>query len=134
MKNKRGLIMGLANDRSLAYGIAQKLFEHGAEMAFTYQAEAIKSRVEPIAKDFGSSFLIECDVSRDHDIENTFKTIKNEWGSLDFIVHALAFSDKDELKGPYYNTSKSNFLNAMNISCYSLTETCRHAQGIINEN
>ncbi|PIZ33086.1 MAG: enoyl-[acyl-carrier-protein] reductase FabI [Alphaproteobacteria bacterium CG_4_10_14_0_8_um_filter_37_21] len=132
MEGKRGIIMGLANDRSLAYGIAEKLFEQGAEIAFAYQAEALKSRVEPIAKSFGSDFLIECDVSKDGDIQKMFDTLKAKWGKIDFVVHALAFSDKSELKGPYYNTSKKNFLNALNISCYSFTETCKCAMDIMN--
>lgn len=133
MEGKRGIIMGVANDRSLAYGIAKKLHEHGAESAFSYQGEAFKSRIEPIAQSFGSDFLIECDVSKDGDIQKMFNALKAKWGKIDFVVHALAFSDKDELKGPYYNTSKDNFLNALNISCYSFTETCRHAMNVLNK-
>lgn len=133
MEGKRGLIMGLANDHSLAYGITQKLHEYGAEVGFSYQSDILKKRVEPIAKAHGFDFLVECDVGRDGDIEATFKKVEAQWGKIDFVLHSLAFSDKDELQGPYYNTSKANFLNALHVSCYSLTEVCRHALPVMNE-
>lgn len=127
MAGKRGLIMGLANDRSIAWGIAKSLAEHGAELAFTFQGEALKKRVEPLASSLGSSILIPCDVSEEGGVEQTFLSLKNCWDSIDFVVHAIGFSDKEELKGKYVNTSRTNFLNSMDISCYSFTEVARHA-------
>lgn len=132
MAGKRGLIMGVANHHSIAWGIAQSLAEHGAEMAFTYQGETLKKRVEPLASSLGSSLVIECDVSAETGVEETFKILKKQWGSLDFVVHAIGFSDKEELKGKYMNVSRKNFLNSMNISCYSFTEVARHAAPLMN--
>lgn len=131
MKGKRGLIMGVANDHSIAWGIAKSLSEHGAELAFTFQGEALKKRVEPLAASLGSSLIIPCDVSEERGIEETFVTLKKHWDTLDFVVHAIGFSDKEELKGKYVNTSRKNFLNSMDISCYSFTEVARHAESMM---
>lgn len=127
MAGKRGLIMGVANDRSIAWGIAKALSEQGAELAFTFQGDTLKKRVEPLAASLGSSILIPCDVSAENGVETAFSDLKKNWDSLDFVVHAIGFSDKDELKGKYLNVSRKNFLNAMDISCYSFTEVARHA-------
>ncbi len=127
MAGKRGLIMGVANDHSIAWGIAKALAEHGAELAFTFQGDALKKRVEPLASSVGSSIIIPCDVSLENGVEETFQHLKTHWDTLDFVVHAIGFSDKDELKGKYVNTSRKNFLNSMDVSCYSFTETARHA-------
>lgn len=127
MAGKRGLIMGLANDRSLAWGIAQKLAEHGAELAFSYQGEALKKRVEPLAKSLGSEFLLECDVSEMSALDAAFDTLKSRWDTLDFVVHAIGFSDKAELRGKYVDTSLDNFLMTMNISAYSLVAVAQRA-------
>lgn len=134
MNGKKGLIMGLINDSSLAYGIANSLFEQGAELAFTYQGEVVEKRLRPLATKFNSDILIECDVSKPGHIANVFKVLKEKWGQIDFVVHAIAYSDKNELRGEYMNTSLDNFLNTMNISCYSFTEVCREASKIMNEN
>jgi len=133
MKGKRGLIMGVANDRSISWGIAKKIASEGAEIAFTYQVEALKKRVEPLAKSLGSSILIPCDVTDSLSMENTFEIIKKEWGDIDFLVHGIGFSNKDELRGKYYNTSSENFNQTMHVSCYSFTEACRLAEPIMNE-
>ena len=119
MKGKKGLIMGVANDRSIAWGIAKKLASEGAEVAFTYQGEALKKRVGPLAESIGSSILIPCDVTDSNSMVKTFETLKNEWGNIDFLVHAIGFSNKDELRGKYYNTSSENFNQTLHISCYS---------------
>ena len=133
MKGKRGLIMGVANDRSISWGIAKKIASEGAEIAFTYQVEALKKRVEPLAKSIGSSILIPCDVTDSLSMENTFEIIKKEWGDIDFLVHGIGFSNKDELRGKYYNTSSENFNQTMHVSCYSFTEACRLAEPIMND-
>jgi len=133
MKGKRGLIMGVANDRSISWGIAKKIASEGAEIAFTYQIEALKKRVEPLAKSIGSSILIPCDVTDSLSMENTFEIIKKEWGNIDFLVHGIGFSNKDELRGKYYNTSSENFNQTMHVSCYSFTEACKLAEPIMNE-
>jgi len=133
MKGKRGLIMGVANDRSISWGIAKKIASEGAEIAFTYQVEALKKRVAPLAKSIGSSILIPCDVTDSLSLENTFEIIKKEWGDIDFLVHGIGFSNKDELRGKYYNTSSENFNQTMHVSCYSFTEACRLAEPIMNE-
>ncbi len=127
MAGKRGLIMGVANNMSIAWGISKSLAEHGAELAFTFQGDALKKRVEPLAASVGSTLVIPCDVSSETSVEETFKTLKKHWDKIDFVVHAIGFSDKDELKGKYINTSRKNFLNSMDISCYSFTEIARHA-------
>lgn len=133
MAGKRGLIMGVANNMSLGWGIARALSEHGAQLAFTYQGDALKKRVEPLASSVGSNIVIPCDVSEEGGIENTFKILKKSWDSLDFVVHAIGFSDKEELKGKYVNVSRKNFLNSMDISCYSFTEAARHAAPMMRE-
>ena len=133
MKGKKGLIMGVANDRSISWGIAKKIASEGAEIAFTYQVEALKKRVEPLAKSIGSSIVIPCDVTDSLSIENTFEIIKKEWGDIDFLVHGIGFSNKDELRGKYYNTSSENFNQTMHVSCYSFTEACKLAEPIMNE-
>ena len=133
MKGKKGLIMGVANDRSISWGIAKKIASEGAEIAFTYQVEALKKRLEPLAQSIGSSILIPCDVTDSLSMENTFEIIKKEWGNIDFLVHGIGFSNKDELRGKYYNTSSENFNQTMHVSCYSFTEACKLAEPIMNE-
>lgn len=127
MKGKRGLIMGVANDRSIAWGITQALAAQGAEIAFTYQGEALEKRVRPLAESVGSSFLMPCDVTDMASVDATFNEIEQKWGSIDFIVHAVAYSDKNELRGKYVDTTQENFINTMNISCYSFTSVARRA-------
>ncbi|MBL4590231.1 MAG: enoyl-ACP reductase [Alphaproteobacteria bacterium] len=127
MTGKKGLIMGVANDHSIAWGIAKALHEQGAELAFTYQVDAFKKRVEPLIKKVGSDFLIECDVTNESDIDHVFEKITDEWGELDFVVHSLAYSDKNELTGRYVDTTLENFSNSMHISCYSFTSVMRRA-------
>ena len=127
MKGKRGLIMGVANDHSIAWGIAQKLSQQGATLAFTYQGEAFGRRVKPLAEKLGSPFLLPCDVEDSASIDAVFKALASEWGGIDFLVHAIGFSDKNELKGLYADTSRENFVRTMVISCYSFTECARHA-------
>ena len=127
MAGKRGLIMGLANDKSLAWGIAQKLREHGAELAFTYQGEALAKRVKPLAEQLGSDFTFECDVSTMESLDTAFATLRSRWETIDFVVHAIGFSDKAELRGKYVDTSLDNFLMTMNISAYSLVAVTKRA-------
>jgi len=127
MKGKRGLVMGVANEKSIAWGMARTLAENGAEMAFTYQGDAFGKRVKPLAESIGSTILIDCDVSNETDLDNVFATLKHEWGEIDFVIHAIAFSDKEELKGRYVDTSLDNFLKSMHISCYSFTSIMRRA-------
>jgi enoyl-[acyl-carrier protein] reductase I len=132
MDGKRGLIMGVANDRSIAWGIAKHVAEHGAELAFTYQSEPLKKRVRPLAESVGSNLVLECDVTDDASMDNVFATLEESWGGLDFVVHAIAYSDKDELKGRYVDTSAKNFAMTMNISCYSFTAICKRAEPLMN--
>lgn len=127
MKGKRGLIMGLANDKSLAWGIAKKLREQGAELAFTYQGDALAKRVKPLAEQLGSDFTFECDVSEMSALDTAFDTLKSRWDTIDFVVHAIGFSDKGELRGKYVDTSLDNFLKTMNISAYSLVAVTKRA-------
>ena len=134
IKGKKGLIMGVANERSIAWGIAKKLSENGAELAFTYLGDTLKKRVIPLADSLNSNFTLNCDVEKKEDIIKTFDDIKNKWGSIDFIVHAVAFSDKSELTGEYLNTSRKNFLRSMLISCFSFTEVAKEASKIMNKN
>ena len=134
IKGKKGLIMGVANERSIAWGIAKKLSENGAELAFTYLGDTLKKRVIPLADSLNSNFTLNCDVEKKEDIIKTFDDIKNKWGSIDFIVHAVAFSDKSELTGEYLNTSRENFLRSMLISCFSFTEVAKEASKIMNKN
>ncbi|MET3792999.1 enoyl-[acyl-carrier protein] reductase I [Aquamicrobium terrae] len=133
MKGKRGLVMGVANDHSIAWGIARQLAAQGAELAFTYQGEAFGRRVKPLAEQVGASLLIPCDVEDSASVTATFDTLKDEWGGLDFVVHAIGFSDKNELKGLYADTTRDNFVRTMVISCYSFTEVARNAAALMNE-
>jgi len=128
MSGKRGLIMGLANDKSIAWGIAKALAAEGAELAFSYQGEQLLKRVQPLAESLGSSLVVPCDVSDAASIDSLFDTLKDEWGSLDFVVHAIGFSDKNELRGRYVETSADNFTMTMNISVYSFTAVCQRAE------
>ena len=125
--------MGVANDRSIAWGIAKKLSEHGAELAFTYLGDVLKKRVIPLAESLGSKFIANCNVENKEDTINLFKEIKNKWSSLDFVVHAIAFSDRSELSGEYLNTSRDNFVKSMIISCFSFTEIAKEASKIMNK-
>ncbi len=127
MHGKRGLIMGLANDRSIAWGISKALSNHGAELAFTFQGEALEKRVRPLAESVGSTIVVPCDVTDTASIDATFDALRAAWGSIDFVVHAIAFSDKEELKGRYLDTTPENFARTMNISCYSFTAVCQRA-------
>ena len=131
MQGKRGLIMGLANDKSLAWGIAQRLAEHGAELAFSYQGEALEKRVRPLAASLGSDFLIDCDVADMAALDTAFATLAARWPVIDFVVHAIGFSDKTELRGGYIDTSLENFLMTMNISAYSLVAVARRAAAMM---
>jgi len=133
LKGKKGLIMGVANDRSIAWGIAKKLSEQGAELAFTYLGDTLKKRVVPLAESLKSNFVLDCNVEKKEDVARTFEDIKNKWGNLDFVVHAIAFSDRSELSGEYINTSRENFLKSMLISCFSLTEIAKEASKIMNK-
>lgn len=126
--------MGVANDHSIAWGIARSLSAAGAEIAFSYQTETLKKRVEPLAKELGSNLILPCDVESSEQVIDFFNKIGKEWGKIDFLVHAIAFSDKSQLKGHYYETTKENFIKTMLISCYSLTEIAREAQKIMNDN
>ena len=133
MKGKQGLIMGVANERSIAWGIAKALHEHGAELAFTYQGDALKKRVIPLAESVTSDKVLPCDVSEHASIDAVFTSIEQAWGRLDFVVHAIAYSDKDELKGDYIDTSPENFTKTMNISCYSFTAICQRARKLMSD-
>jgi len=132
LKNKRGVIMGVANDHSIAWGIAKKLSEEGAELCFTYQGDSLLRRVRPLAESINNNFLIECDVLKKESIETTFKEINDKWDTIDFILHSIAFSDKEELKGKYIKTSRDNFIQTMLISCFSFTEIANEAQKMMN--
>ena len=131
VKGKKGLIMGVANERSIAWGIAKKLSENGADLAFTYLGDALKKRVVPLAESLKSNFTLSCDVEKKDDVIKTFNEIKNKWGNLDFVVHAIAFSDRSELSGEYLNTTRENFLKSMLISCFSFTEVAKEASKIM---
>ena len=133
MKGKRGLIMGVANDHSIAWGIASMLVTHGAEVAFTYQGEAFGRRVKPLAESVGSKLVLSCDVEDPSTIDAAFATISDEWGSLDFVVHAIAYSDKSELRGRYADTTRDNFVRTMLISCFSFTEVAQRAAPMMAE-
>lgn len=133
MAGKRGLIMGVANDKSIAWGIAQNMAAQGAELAFTYQGDVLKKRVEPLAQSLGSDFILPCDVTDMASADAVFDAIGKRWGGLDFVVHAIAYSDKNELKGRYIDTSLDNFLMSMNISCYSFTAIARRAEPLMKE-
>jgi enoyl-[acyl-carrier protein] reductase I len=133
MSGKRGLVMGVANDRSIAWGIAQAVAQQGAELAFTYQGEALEKRVRPLAQSVGAGLVLPCDVADDSSLDALFAGIKSEWGRLDFLVHAIAFSDKDELKGQYLATSRRNFAQTMDVSCYSFTACAQRAAPLMSE-
>ena len=133
VKGKKGLIMGVANERSIAWGIAKRLAENGAELAFTYLGDALKKRVTPLAESVNSKFLLNCNVENKEDIVKTFEEIKSKWGQLDFIVHAIAFSDRAELSGEYIDTSRENFAKSMLVSCFSFTEIAKEASKIMNK-
>lgn len=133
MAGKKGLIMGVANDRSIAWAIARAASSQGAELAFTYQGDALLKRVTPLAKSVGSDFVLPCDVNDLASVDATFAAISKKWGKLDFVVHAIAYSDKEELKGRYLDTSPENFANTMNISCYSFTAVCKRAVPLMNK-
>lgn len=131
MQGKRGLIMGLANDKSIAWGIAQAVAAQGAELAFSYQGEQLKKRVEPLAESLGTPKLFECDVASDDSIDALFAALRAEWGQLDFLVHAIGFADKNELRGRYVDTSRAGFALAMDISVYSFTAVCQRAAAMM---
>lgn len=133
MAGKRGLVLGVANDKSIAWGIARTLAEHGAEMCFTYQGEAFGKRVEPLAASLGEPFCLDCDVTDEASLDRVFAAIEEKWGKLDFIVHAIAYSAKEELTGRFVNTSRANFLNSLDISCYSLIDLSRRAAPLMSE-
>lgn len=133
MAGKKGLVMGVANDRSIAWGISKIAHEHGAELAFTYQGEALEKRVRPLAESVGSDMLLSCDVTSDEDLDRTFAEIEKKWGKIDFLVHAIAFSDKNELDGLYLDTSRDNFKRTMDISIYSFTAIAQRAAPLMNE-
>jgi enoyl-[acyl-carrier protein] reductase I len=127
MAGKQGLVMGVANDRSLAWGIARALHQQGARLAFTYQGDALGRRVRPLAQSVDSDFVVEADVTSEASLDSVFASIAERWGRIDFVVHAIAFSDKNELTGKYLNTSRANFLRTLDISCFSFTDVCRRA-------
>ncbi len=131
MAGKRGLIMGLANDKSIAWGIAKAVAEQGAELAFSYQGEALLKRVTPLAGQLGSDFVVPCDVGDPESMDALFESLKQRWGKLDFVVHAIGFSDKNQLRGRYLDTTRDNFLMSMDISVFSFTEICRRAADIM---
>ncbi|MDX9689731.1 MAG: enoyl-[acyl-carrier-protein] reductase FabI [Proteobacteria bacterium] len=133
MVGKRGLIMGVANDRSIAWGIAQVCAAHGAEIAFTYQGEALRKRVQPLAESLGSTIIEPCDVMDEASLDRLFATLKEKWGKIDFVVHGIAYSDKRELDGMYVNTTRANFLNTMDVSCYSFTAVAQRAMPLMSE-
>jgi enoyl-[acyl-carrier protein] reductase I len=133
MAGKRGLIMGVANDRSIAWGIASSCAAHGAELAFTYQGEALAKRVKPLAAQVGSDFVLPCDVTDDASVDKAFEMIAERWGHLDFLVHAIAYSDKSELDGQYLKTTRDNFLRTMDISCYSFTSVAQRAVPLMRD-
>jgi enoyl-[acyl-carrier protein] reductase I len=131
MSGRRGLVMGVANDHSIAWGIAERLHKHGAELAFTYQGEAFGKRVRPLADELGSKIVLSCDVEDAATVDGVFAELKKSWGKLDFVVHAIAFSDKNELKGRYADTTRENFLRTMTISCFSFTEVAKRAVSLM---
>ena len=133
LKGKRCLVMGVANERSIAWGIARALAAQGAELAFSYQGEAFGKRVEPLAQSVGSDFLVDVDVSSDDSLDAAFDAISQKWGRLDILVHAIAFSSKDELTGRFVDTSRANFKNSLDISCYSLIEVARRARPLMSD-
>ena len=133
MAGKRGLIMGLANDKSIAWGIAKALADQGAELCFSYQGDALMKRVKPLAEKVGSDFLVECNVADMGSLDSLFATIDERWGKIDFVVHAIGFSDKSELRGRYVDTSRENFQMSLDISCYSFTAVMQRAEKLMTE-
>ncbi len=133
LAGKRGLIMGVANDRSIGWGIASAAANAGAELAFTFQGEALEKRVRPLAESVGSEIVLPCDVSDEASMDAVFAELEQKWGNIDFLVHAIGYSDKEELKGQYVNTSRSNFMSTMDISVYSFTAVARRAAAIMND-
>ena len=133
VKGKKGLIMGVANERSIAWGISKKLAENGAELAFTYLGDALKKRVIPLAESLKSNITLSCNVENKDEIVKLFEDIKDKWGQIDFVVHAIAFSDRSELSGEYLNTTRENFLKSMLISCFSFTEVAKEASKIMKK-
>lgn len=133
MAGKRGLVMGVANDRSIAWGIAKALHDNGAELAFTYQGDALEKRVRPLAEKIGAEIILPCDVTDDSSVDAVFDTIGDKWGEIDFVVHGIAFSDKNELDGLYLNTTRDNFLKTMDISVYSFTKVAQKAAPLMSE-
>ena len=133
MSGKKGLVMGVANDRSISWAIAKKAYEYGAELAFTYQGEALGKRVIPLGESVGSNIILPCEVSEASSIKYVIEKINSEWGKLDFVIHGIAFTDKEELKGQYIDTTRSNFTNTMEISVYSFTEVSKFAIPLMNE-
>ncbi len=131
MVGKKGLIMGVANDHSIAWGIATELNRHGAEMAFTHQGEAFGKRVRPLAESVGSTIVLSCDVEDESSVDAVFTTLKEEWGAIDFVVHAIAYSDKEELKGRYVDTTVENFTRTLGVSCFSFTAVVRRAAAVM---
>ena len=131
MQGKRGLVMGVANDRSIAWGIAQQVAAHGAELAFTFQGEALEKRVRPLAESVNASIVLPCDVGDEGGVEKLFQAIGKTWDRIDFVVHAIAFSDKEQLRGRYLETTRDNFRQTMDISCFSFTEVCRYAEPLM---
>ena len=133
MAGRRGLIMGVANDHSIAWGIAEALHSAGAELAFTYQSDAIARRVNPLAESVGSDIVLQCDVADPESLDSVFSTLEAKWSTFDFVLHAIAYSDKDELKGRYVDTSRNNFRKTMDISCYSFTAVAQRAAPLLNK-
>src|SRR5690606_34929253 len=133
MAGKRGLIMGVANNRSIAWGIAKACADHGAELAFTYQGEALQKRVTPLAESVGAKHVLPCDVTDAASVDAVFETLKTEWGKLDFFVHAIAYANKDELDGRYIDTTLENFTTSLAISCYSFTTLCQRAEKLMTD-
>jgi enoyl-[acyl-carrier protein] reductase I len=133
MQGKRGLVMGVANERSIAWGIASALAAEGAELAFSYQGEAFGKRVEPLAASVGSDFLVDVDVTNDDSLDACFAALKSRWGTMDFLIHAIAFSDKTELTGRFINTSRANFQNSLTISCFSFIDVAARAAALMPE-
>jgi enoyl-[acyl-carrier protein] reductase I len=131
LQGKRGLIMGVANERSIAWGIAKAMADQGAQLAFSFQGEAFGKRVEPLAASVGSDFLVDVDVTNDDSLDACFAALKDRWGTMDFIVHAIAFSDKNELTGRFINTTRANFKNSLSISCFSFIDVCRRASDLM---
>ncbi|MEC7576208.1 MAG: SDR family oxidoreductase, partial [Pseudomonadota bacterium] len=132
-KGKKGLIMGVANDKSIAWGMAKALSDAGAELAFTYQGEAFGKRVKPLAASLGADILLDCDVTNEENLDEVFTTIEQKWGKLDFVVHAIAYSNKEQLQGRYVDTTLDNFLKTMHISCYSFTSVMRRAKELMKD-